>query len=109
MDKPNLNNIPKPVKDYIAYLEGALLGSSELTKELNLSSRAIAQEISIIRESGDILGNDKAFDKILSLIDKASKVKALSEKKEVPIQDEEPEGEKAPKAKLNIQDFVLRS
>lgn len=102
-----LHQLPKEARDYILHLEACLNGASELTNELNLVSNAIAEEIKIVREKGDILANDKYFDKIMTLIDKSSKLKALSEKKEV-VKEEEPEEEQVERGRKNIQDFVMK-
>lgn len=82
-----------------------LTGSEELMNELSLACKAIASEVSEIRQGGNILNNDKSFDKIMTLIDKASKIKALAADL---VADKESEAAVEPEKKvMNIQDYVL--
>jgi len=108
LNRPDLTNIPQEVIEYVKTLENALHGSSDLTIELNITSKAIAEEIKSIRESGKVMENDKFFDKVLSLIKESSKIRAMSDKKVQPEKEDEPEKE-APKVRRNIQDFVIHS
>lgn len=119
MNRPNLNKTSKEVIEYIAHLEAALHGSSELMKAINIANDVIAQEILDKVASGVVLSDDKTFDKIMILIEKAAKVRALSEpkkkeekekeKEQQPLEAETIEEEKLEEKQVmrNISDLAL--
>lgn len=113
MKKPNLENLPKEAVEYIEYLEIQIDGSNSLVDELNIISGVIASEIKETRLKGSILEDDKKFDKVLQLIEKAAKIKALSTKKEDEPKGKESEVETVTtttvKQRRNIQDFVIKN
>jgi hypothetical protein len=85
MEKPNLDNLPKEVQEYIEWAHGALNGASSLLVELNLISDGYAQDLIKIRtgkagENGKNLNyiksdkNDTIFTRVMVLFDKSDKL-----------------------------------
>jgi hypothetical protein len=81
MEKPNLDNLPKEVQEYIEWADGALKGTSRLLTELNLISDGISDDLKMIRKGeagadGDNLKyikpdkNDVLFNRLMVILDK---------------------------------------
>lgn len=115
--RPNLSKTPTEVIEYIKELEGALFGSSRLEQELRLACDDVAEELAELRAKGNMLTEQRYFDRVLQLFDKTSKIKALNQKKgtvePTPITPtaEEPDEIEEPiqKRLTNIQDFVIQN
>lgn len=89
LKKPDLTTLPKEVSEYIKNLENALSGSSDIVVSLNIALGVISQEINEITAKGDILNSD-SFDRIVTLIDKYSRIKTLTKSKDTePVEDHE--------------------
>jgi len=86
-------------------------GFEEFLNSLNAACKSMAEEVFAMAEAGGIVKDDSKLDKILSMIDKLAKIKAISKnddksiiaptKKAVEGLTESP--------KKNIQDFVLNN
>jgi len=98
MKRPNLDSLTQEQSDYVSYLEGALLGSNELTNELQLMKQQIAKELRAVRDSGAVLEDDKMFVKIVALMGEDNKSKVISARvdKTTPKQTSKEEGEEKP-------------
>ncbi len=108
MNRPNLDSLTKEQVAYIEYLEGGANGASDLIKELNLVSKAYANDLKQLRTGeGDnplrFINKDKdskIFERTMILFDKIEKIRVLSEYTSAPV-------EQAGKPKKNIQDWVI--
>lgn len=112
MKRPSFKNLPVEVIRYIEELEATVNGSSDLIKELNLVSDTIAKEIGAVRLKGNVMSDDKSFDKIITLIEKSAKVRALStpaKKEDKPDEEKaETETEETKPTMRNISDLAKK-
>jgi GTP-binding protein EngB required for normal cell division len=103
MNKPNLDNLTPEQGRYIEYLEGALSGSSNVIRELNLVFDGYASDLMKIRtntsgKDGENLQyfkkeKDPFFDKVMVVLDKIDKIVKLESLTKKPDNKKSPQKE----------------
>lgn len=99
MNRPDINSLNKEQLKYVEYLESCLNGTADLILELNNLNSILANEINMISNGIDMVvavdeetgeetkrsrlillspdKDDKTFDKIMKIVDKYDKFKAI--------------------------------
>ncbi len=116
MFRPDLKKADKATIEYIEYLEGQVSGADNVISEIRFALDVIAKELHCISTGTECtfiyLTDDfkeKSYEKLMGLIDKQAKIRALSAKTPIEEPDDKPTEEiKVDEAfkPRNIQDMI---